>query len=404
MIQKLRWQFVTMMMMMIMIMLAFIFTSMFISARGQFRQSSLERLRMVIKEEHIAKNPPPTGRSGASTLVISVGKDGSVNILKNQFSDLDDDKIMALLAYAEAQEDDNGFIYDDNIRYLKDVKKDGKIRYAFMDCSIEQSSLRFQIYHSVLIGMVVFFLLFLVIIQISRWVVQPVAKAWEEQRRFVADASHELKTPLTVILSNTNMLLDSQEGSQEKNSTRLYHIKAEAMRMKELIENLLQLARTDSQSERPLHQNIDISLLLQRCILTMEPVFYEAGKGITEEIEDDLIVSGSEMKLRQMMDILLDNAFKYSSPNGATQIALKRLSAKELLLAVSNEGSPIPAEECSKLFERFYRIDQSRGTIAGYGLGLSIAKIIVEECGGKIQASSDGKSRNTFFVRLPCAE
>ncbi len=404
MIQKLRWQFVSIMMTIIVIMLVIIFTSMFASSRAQFRQSSMERLRSVIKDDLQDKIPPPHRRLGAPTLVISVGKSGVPIVIKNQFSDLEEDKITGLIAYVNAQEEDTGFIHDDNIRYLREHKKDGKIRYAFMDCTIEQNSLRFQIYHSVMIGLVTFVLLLFAIIRISHWVVRPVARAWEQQRRFVADASHELKTPLTVILSNTSMLLDNPDLSGEKAEKRLHHIQAEAVRMKALIDNLLQLARTDSNAERPIFQPVDFSHLVQEAVLTFEPVFYEDGKCLADQIEEDIIVIGSDVRLRQLIDILLDNAFKYSIPKGHTEITLKRFSHKEVFLTVRNDGVPIPPDKCPRLFERFYRIDQSRSTIAGYGLGLSIAQIITEECGGEIRASSDGISQNTFSVKLPCAE
>lgn len=405
MIQKLRWKFVVIMMSIITILLIIIFAGLFISSRAQFMQLSLERLHSVIRDDSPVKNmpTPPPEREATPTLVVSIGKSKTLKILKNQFTYIDEEQMEELVAYADAGQSDTGFIREYNIRYLREATKEGRVRYAFADCTIEQSSLRSQLINSILIGLAAFFLLLLIIIQLSNWVVRPAAKAWEQQRRFVADASHELKTPLTVILSNTNMLLDNPD-MDKKTGERLYHIQAEAVRMKRLTENLLQLARIDSNIGRPQYQTINFSLLLKRCIVTLEPVFYEAGKRLEDKIEDDIMLQGSETGLRQVMDILLDNAFKYSGKNAVTTIVLRRFSVRELLLTVSNEGAPIPPAECEKLFERFYRADQSRSGIAGYGLGLSIAKIIIEEHGGKIQASSDGHKTNTFSVRLPCLE
>lgn len=409
MIQKLRWKFVVIMMSIISIMLIIIFSSLLVSSRAQFLQLSMERLHSVIREDSPVKNLPPGAipppeREATPTLVVSVGKSKTLRILKNQFTYMDEEQMEELVAYADSGKSDTGFIREYNIRYLREATKEGRIRYAFADCTIEQSSLRSQMFNSILIGLAAFFLLLMVIIHLSSWVVKPAAKAWEQQRQFVADASHELKTPLTVILSNINMLLDNPDIADKKTGERLYHIQAEAVRMKRLTENLLQLARIDNSTERPAYQTINFSLLLKRCILMLEPVFYEAGKRLEEDIEEDIMLRGSETGLRQVMDILLDNAFKYSSKNAVTTIVLKRLSVRELLLTVSNEGTPIPPSECQNLFERFYRADQSRSGIAGYGLGLSIAKIVIEEHGGKIQASSDGHNTNTFSVRLPCME
>lgn len=410
MIQKLRWKFVAIMMAIITIMLIIIFAGLLVSSRAQFVQLSLSRLHNVIREDSPGKNMPSPGampppeREATPTLVVSVGKSGTLKILKNQFSDMEQEQMEELVAYVDSRKDDTGFIREYDIRYLREATKEGRTRYAFADCTIEQSSLRSQMYNSILIGLAAFFLLLLVIIHLSNWVVRPAAKAWEQQRRFVADASHELKTPLTVILSNTNMLLDNPDIADGKTGERLFHIQAEAVRMKRLTENLLQLARIDSNTERTVHQPFNLSLLLRRCILTLEPVFYEAGKKLEEDIEEDIMIRGSETGLRQVMDILLDNAFKYSSKNASTIIKLRRTSARELLLTVSNEGTPIPPAEYRKLFDRFYRADRSRSGIAGYGLGLSIARIVIEEHGGKIQASSDGHNTNTFSVRLPCME
>lgn len=410
MIQKLRWKFVMVMMSIITVMLIIIFASLLLSSRAQFLQLSMERLHSVIRDDSPEKNmpspggAPPPEREATPTLVISIGESKTLRILKNQFTYMDEEQMKKLVSYVDNQKDDTGFIREYNIRYLREATKAGRVRYAFADCTLEQSSLRSQLINSLLIGLAAFFLLLLVSIHLSNWVVRPAAKAWEQQRQFVADASHELKTPLTVILSNTNMLLDRHGMTDQKTGERLYHIQAEAIRMKRLTENLLQLARMDSSSEQPAYQTINFSLLLKRCILTLEPVFYEAGKRLEEDINEDIMIRGSETGLRQVMDILLDNAIKYSGKNAVTTIVLKRLSVRELLLTVSNEGKPIPPSECQNLFERFYRADQSRSGVAGYGLGLSIAKIVVEAHGGKIQASSDGHHTNTFSVRLPCME
>ena len=138
--------------------------------------------------------------------------------------------------------------------------------------------------------------------------------------------------------------------------------------------------------------------------MAFEPLAFDMDKHITYDIEASLHVNGDDKKLRQLTDILLDNACKYSQDNGSICVTLKKASAKEALLTVSNEGAPLTKEEIKHLFLRFYRGDTARSNIPGYGLGLSIAQSIVSEHGGKIEASTDGFATNSFIVRLPIQE
>ena len=138
--------------------------------------------------------------------------------------------------------------------------------------------------------------------------------------------------------------------------------------------------------------------------MAFEPLVFDMDKRITCDIEASLQVNGDEKKLRQLSDILLDNACKYSRENGSICVTLKKDGAKEALLTVSDEGTPLTKEEIKHLFLRFYRADATRSNIPGYGLGLSIAQSIVNEHGGKIDAGTDGSGVNLFMVRLPLLE
>ena len=258
--------------------------------------------------------------------------------------------------------------------------------------------------HSSIIGACSFAVFFLFSILLSGWAVKPVEIAWQRQRQFVADASHELKTPLTVILSNADMLEKDRDIPKGQNRQRISHIKAESLRMKQLIESLLALARSDSGQESAVSAPVDLSFIVNSSLMAFEPLAFDMGKHITYDIEAALHVNGDDKKLRQLTDILLDNACKYSQDNGSICVTLKKASAKEALLTVSNEGAPLTKEEIKHLFLRFYRGDTARSNIPGYGLGLSIAQSIVSEHGGKIEASTDGFATNSFIVRLPIQE
>lgn len=225
--------------------------------------------------------------------------------------------------------------------------------------------------------------------------------AWEQQRQFIADASHELKTPLTVILSNADMLSEEKSLGERKNIRRVEHINAEAVRMKQLVEDMLILAKSDSSEKAEILNPVDFSYLVESAVLMYEPIIYDEGKSLSYELADNLSVLGDGSRLQQMVHILLDNARKYSSAKGAINVCLTKAENKGLLLEVRNEGIPIPKEDLQKIFLRFYRRDESRSEHGSFGLGLSIAQSIAHDSKGKIWAESDGKSTNSFYIALP---
>ena len=300
--------------------------------------------------------------------------------------------------------DDTGLTSQYDLRYHRRSNADGSQVYFFSDTIVERNSLNAQLLYSCVIGLGAIGLFFLVSMLLSRWMVKPVERAWEKQRQFVADASHELKTPLTVVLSNTDMMIASHAVTDEKNRLRLENIKAESQRMKGLVENLLTLARADSTTTLTTRSPINFSFVVTGATLTLEPTIFDQGRTIDCQAEDHLTVLGDGDRLRQLIDILLDNASKYGDKGTPIRVRMNAVGKKELLLTVASEGSPLPPQECQNIFERFYRSDKSRGQEKGYGLGLAIAKAIVTEHGGKIWAQSDGVRVNTFFVRLPCAD
>ncbi len=217
-------------------------------------------------------------------------------------------------------------------------------------------------------------------------------KAWRQQRQFVADASHELKTPLSVIMANAQLLSDPDRSEQEK-ARFGEHILATSYKMRELIERLLDLARADNAPEKTDFAPLDFSRLVSDALLPFEPVYFERGLTLCSEISDNISVNGSAAHLRQLVDILLDNAQKYSLVPGEVNITLSMHDRNKCLLTVSNPGEPMTRDELKNIFKRFYRLDRSRtgGEQGGYGLGLSIAESVAAEHGGKIWAeSADG--------------
>lgn len=350
-------------------------------------------------------------RNETPLLVIDQSMDGTLSVVKNQLVRFEAVDAEGLVALADAVGSPNGLISEQHLRFLKEDSTPGRsLRYVFADTSSEERSLHSQLIHSLVIGAAAFAAFFLFSILLSRWITAPVEEAWNRQNRFVADASHELKTPLTVILANIGLLAKSSADFTANDRTSLSHIQAEATRMKQLTESLLTLARSDSGQSVTDFRPLDLSYLTDSCILTFEPVAFEMGKTISSQISTDIYVNGDTEKLRRLITILLDNACKYSSPESEISISLERGQKESsllkrnspfALLTVTSEGTPLTDEEIEHIFLRFYHTDPSRGTISGYRLGLSIAQTIVDEHHGQIRAVSDGINRNTFSVSLP---
>ena len=219
----------------------------------------------------------------------------------------------------------------------------------------------------------------------------------DSRQEFVSNVSHELKTPLTVILSSSDLL--AQEESPTKRAQYLDNIRAESQRMRRLVEGMLTLARGDSGRAKTPMEPVALSELANETAMSFEPVAFEAGHPLEYELAENLTVRGRADELRQVLAILLDNAVKYA-PAGAPVRLTLRESGRDAALEVENPGDPIPPEQLAHLFDRFYRADASRSDHEGFGLGLSIAQSIVTAHRGTIRCRSDAQG-TCFTVTLP---
>ena len=235
-------------------------------------------------------------------------------------------------------------------------------------------------------------------------IVRPVRRAWEQQAQFVADASHELKTPLTVILSNTEMILADCPQEDPALQRRAGYIRREADRMRGLVLDMLELARSDAQvpSRRELAA-VDFSAVVATETLAFEAVAYEAGLALTAEAAEGVVVRADGKQAAQVLHILLDNAVKYSLPGGTVSVSLTVDRGRYALLSVSNPSEAISEKQLERIFDRFYRLDSSRSLLPGYGLGLPVARELVDRWGGKIWAEHRAGATR-FLVRLPLAK
>lgn len=401
MIQKLRRKFVMICMLMVTAVLAVVFCSIYFSVRQNIESLSVQVLHQVVKEDK---------RTGISRpdVGITIGGDrvllpyftvniwgGTAYVTGGTYADLEDtEALRAILSDCLSQKAGSGVVEEYHLRYLR--QDNGLFqKIAFVDMSMEQAMLRRMAVSYLQIMLMTLILLLVVSILLSRWLTRPVEKAWQQQRQFLSDASHELKTPLTVILSNAELL--ETAPLEERPARWADNIHAEARQMRTLVEEMLTLARADQMTAAPVHGEVSLTDLATDCALAFEPVAFEAGKPLTCEIAEDVTVLGDGDKLRRVVSVLLDNAIKYGEPKAPILLTLERTD-RQARLTVTNTGDPIPADQLGHLFERFYRADSSRGEQSGFGLGLSIAAVIAQEHKGTLKAESDTVSTRFIFT------
>ena len=229
---------------------------------------------------------------------------------------------------------------------------------------------------------------FIIVLLLSKRAIQPVADSYEKQKHFITDAGHELKTPLTVINANTEVL-EMTQGENEW--TRSIH--HQVSRLTELTNSLVSLARMDERDTKLMLMDFSISDVVSESVEPFVQLAVQAGKTLENNIQKNLSYEGNEESIRKLVGILVDNAIKYSDENGKIMVSLKS-SGKGIVLSVQNTVAGIEKGNHEEMFERFYRGDTSRNSeVGGYGIGLSIARAIVYAHKGKISArSEDGQS------------
>ncbi|MDO4546029.1 MAG: HAMP domain-containing sensor histidine kinase, partial [Bacillota bacterium] len=318
------------------------------------------------------------------------GEDGSREntTVGNQMVFMDDETLDTAVDQVAEQGEDSGKLPELDLFYSKTSSGDGE-KIAFADSSYFDASVSRSIVTAVVLFLLGMLMMFFISLLLSRLAVAPVRKAWKQQQQFVADASHELKTPLTVILANNDILMVHEEEKVKDQKKWIESTQEEALHMKNLIDDMLFLAQSDEDMERLrlVKGRVNLSDLVTEVSLQFEPVIFEKNVTMETDIADDLEIEGDETQMKQLVHILLDNAAKYSQTQGRIFLRLFK-SGSRIKLLVANTGAVVEKEDLEHLFERFYRSDKARTREGGYGLGLSIAKNIVERHDGKIDAKS----------------
>ena len=329
--------------------------------------------------------------------VLQMDSSGVLTANGSGYYDLSDQAtLLELYQRAEERERTAGVLWDYQLQFLRTGSPERPV-YAFTDISSELETLEEMTRNGLLIWNLGFVCFLFLSVVLANWAIRPVEQAWEQQRQFVADASHELKTPLTVILTNAELLREQAENAEQQRFSD--SIVTMSNQMRGLVESMLQLARADSGQTKAERERMDFSTLLEQTLLPFEPVFFEAGLILESQIRPGILLTGNADQLRRVAEILLDNALKYASLGGTVRLKLESRGS-HCCLSVASPGETLTSRQCRDIFKRFYRVDPARRSNGSYGLGLAIAEQVVSDHRGKIWAEGrDGI--NTFYVNLP---
>lgn len=299
---------------------------------------------------------------------------------------VDVESAIAMAQTAAAKKSGTGFLGD--YRYQK-VQEGTRVRIIFLDCGRSLESFRTFLFASILISLCGFLVVLAVVTLLSGRIMRPFAESYEKQKRFITDAGHELKTPLTIIGADVDILAMDQ-GENEW----LSDIQKQVKQLTGLTNDLVFLSRME-EADTPMQKlPFPLSDVVSETAASFQALAQAQGKTFTTRISPMLTLEGDEKAIAQLVRLLLDNALKYSPEGGSVSLTLEK-TGRQCRLSVSNTtDNPLPLDNLKALFERFYRADPSRNSqTGGHGIGLSVAKAIVTAHGGKIQATSeDGHS------------
>ena len=375
MIQTLRRKFVLINMTIVTLMLCVIFSMMYYFTRSDLEDKSVAMMRSIAAD--------PVGQGSPTEQVhevrlpyftLQLGHEKEIIATGGGYYDLSNQQFLQHVAQDALKNNDPvGVLEEYGLRYCR-VVTPGNQLLVFADMTSEQATLENLVRSCVVVGVVSFFTFLAISVLLAKWAVRPVEQAWKEQKQFVADASHELKTPLTVITTNAELM--QQQGLDEESRERLSgNVLSMARHMRTLLEQMLELAKGDHQESQEQYEDVDLGELVDQETMSYEVVFFEQGLALDSRGEEHVTVRGNQVELR-------------------------REGRRKCVLSVANPGPEIPPEDLAHIFQRFYRIDRARTRTGSFGLGLAIAQSIVLRHRGRIWAQSR-QGVNTFSAELP---
>ena len=407
MLKRLRREFIAITMLLVGLVLAGVLGVTLLANAASLRASADRILdRAVERGVSVGQLGDPTGTMGSDYMlaaVVDISRAGAVLVVDETPFDVPLETLKAVLTDASTSELSSGRCDGYPIMW-KRAETSWGYRIAFLDTYTIDSTLRSQAMTCAAVFLVSMGALFAVAWALSGWALRPVERAWGQQRRFVSDASHELKTPLAVIIANTQ-ILQHESGLPEGARRWVESTADEASHLRDLIEDLLTLARSDEREASGARaaeaQEVELAPIVSGCCLEFDAVAFERGCSIEETLADGVRARVAPDEYGRVVRTLLDNATKYAAAGSTIRVRLGR-DGRRSRLTVNNLGEVIAPEDLEHLFDRFFRTDRARErtTAGGFGLGLAIARGIVEAAGGTIAATSTQRDGTTITVTL----
>ena len=382
----------------ILLLISILITANIVMHRASERETNDFLYNLVFNDGNISELPqnnlelPRKRPSIIEFFSVKLNNENQIIELINRKTGLVDESAEELAMEAFKSGKEEGIIGE--MKYLIEDKSYGKI-IVFADQTLQNVLLRELRDLSYTIGIISIVIIFVIVLFLSKLVTKPVAETFEKQKRFIADSGHELKTPLSILSANADML----ELEQGKNQW-LSQIKQQSNRMNKLIHELLLLARTDDRRGKIQFREFNLSQRLINTVLPLEVIAFEQKKEIKFEIAENVFYKGNEKNITAMLEALLDNAIKYSDEKSTIFVRL-HLKGTKKIIEIQNKGKKLNEKSMKRIFEKFYRVDDSRAReTGGYGLGLSIVKNIVDLHKGKIEVDCKQDGMITFRVTL----
>lgn len=367
-------------------------------------RTTMEQVVAPLRSFSQAPQGHPTGAPKSQTdrenrkniLVVFYSREKNAYAMLSPNDAFSDGEIPALLEAIVAQEQDFGVLRQHHAIYYRSGSSPFRIAIASTDY-IVQSVLRLGlVLLAIWLGAMLLFLA--ISIQLSAIAARPMEEAMQREKQFVADASHDLKTPLSVILANNAILAENPDAPVGSLSRWLDSTQAAAKRMQQLISQMLTLADVERPDAPVALERVDLASLAMRAALELESLAYEKNITLDTELPEECFVRGDSGYLLRIVSSLLENALKYEPEGGRVLLRLIQ-EKKKTLLFVQNFGTQIPQEDLPHVFDRFYRSDKSRQNDSNsFGLGLAITRQMIQRLGGDIFAASSLEEGTIFRV------
>jgi len=394
---KLKRKFVIINMSLLTLVFAAIFSVIYIvTAVAADRQTEMALTKIMYSPTLSYSSDP----RAATSIVAELNQTGAV-VKTSSLVNIGNDVVREAIEQALQSEasSDKIKIGDTYYAFLKQNSAQGT-KIVFVDRTAQRQTLMDLLLNFLLVGGGSLIILLLVSIYFANKSIDPIKEVFEKQKQFIADASHELKTPLTVIKTNLALITANSAETVKSQAKWLDYISSQSDRMSSLAEDMLALSVLDNMEIKPLFSRFNLSKTLTSTILSFEAIFFENNITIHTQIQPDVFINGDQEEIKKVINILIDNAVKNTPENGEITASLA-VEKNKIKITVKNSGRGIPAEHLEKIFERFYRADTSRARESGgYGLGLAIAKSIVKKHQGNIYARSNPGVDTAFIVEL----